>query len=124
VDGLVDYGEGFGMNLNVNKCELLVFAGRQDTLATLTEGAKQLRFGGEPVPVKERAKYLRYGPSFSFDSCRMELCNVGRRAVFALMRKLDRIRIWAPDLMLRCFDLQVRSLLSYGAAGMGPRRSS
>ncbi|GLC60471.1 hypothetical protein PLESTB_001617100 [Pleodorina starrii] len=122
LDRLVEYCEGFGMSLNVNKCELLVFAGRQDTLATLMEGASQLRFAGQPVPVKERAKYLglRYGPSFSFDSCRMELCDVGRRAVFALMQKLDRNRIWVPDLMLRCFDVQIRSLLSYGAEVWGP----
>jgi hypothetical protein len=50
----------------------------------------------------------------------MELCDIGRKAAFSLMRKLELNRIWAPDLMLRCFDVQVRSLLSYGAEVWGP----
>jgi hypothetical protein len=47
-----------------------------------------LNVAGKAIPIKERAKYLglRYGPWFSFDSCRMrmELSDVGRKAVLAL----------------------------------------
>ena len=122
LDRLAEFCEAFGMSLNIGKCELLLFAGTQSSYDVLHRDAMGLRFAGHVLPVKERAKYLgfRYGPGFSFDSCRVELCDVGRRAVFALMRKLELNRLWAPDLMLRCFESQIRPILSYGAEIWGP----
>ncbi len=34
--------------------------------------------------------------------------------MFGLMGKLRKQRLWAPDIWLRCFDGQVRPILSYG----------
>ena len=122
LDRLAEYCEAFGMSLNVSKCEVMVFAGTQASHEALMRDASGLVFAGQPLPVKDRAKYLglRYGPGFAFDSCRMELCDVGRKAAFALLRKLEENRLQVPDIMLRCFETQVRPILSYGAEVWGP----
>ena len=67
LDRLAEFCDAFGMNLNVGKCELMVFAGRQTSYDALLSHAAGLRYAGQTVPVKERAKHLglRYGCEFT-----------------------------------------------------------
>jgi hypothetical protein len=114
LDRLAEFCNALGMGLNVKKCEILLFAGTQFAYDNLSRDVIGLSCAGKAMPIKERAKYLglRYDPGFSFDSCRMELSDVGRKAVFALAHKLERNRIWVPGLMLRCFATQIRPILN------------
>jgi hypothetical protein len=116
---LAEYCEAFGMSLNVSKCEVTVFAGTQASHEALMRDASGLVFAGQPLPVKDRAKYLglRYGPGFAFDSCRMDLCDVGRKPAFSLLRKLEVNRLQVPDIMFR--DANPTDV-PYGAEVWGP----
>jgi hypothetical protein len=70
----------------------------------------------------ERVRYLGlfWGSEKPFASCTFELFEAGRRAFYALCHRLDVCKIWAPAARLKCFDVQVRSVLSYGAELWGP----
>ncbi len=76
---------------------------------------------GQPVPLVSSARYLGivYGPGMPFVACRKQLTASGRNALFGLMGKLRKQRLWAPDIWLRFFDGQVRPILSYGCSIWG-----
>jgi hypothetical protein len=44
----------------------------------------------------------------------------GKKVMLALLSKLRRQALMFPRLALRCFEVQVRSVLSYGAQLWGP----
>jgi hypothetical protein len=121
-----EFCAAFGMKVNVAKCECMVFAAedkaREGGVVTeLLERTASL--GGQRVPqAVPSARYLglSYGPGQPFDACRKTLVDSGRGAMYSLSGKLRTMRMWAPDIRMRCFDTQVRSILSYGAEIWGP----
>ncbi|GIL72525.1 hypothetical protein Vretifemale_2884, partial [Volvox reticuliferus] len=70
----------------------------------------------------ERARYLGpvYGPGRAFVSCRETLCESARRVMCALNTRWTGLRVFAPDIHMRCFGVQVRSILTYGCEVWGP----
>ena len=121
LDRLAEFCEAFGMRVNLAKCELLIFASPSAREAACLE-AEALRLQGNPIPVKPRVRYLGlyYGPGTSFCACRDEIDAAGRKASFALTRALKDSHMLVPDIMLSCFNAQVRSVLSYGAEVWAP----
>ena len=121
LDRLAEFCEAFGMRVNLSKCELLVFA-PPSARDTVCQEAEALRFQGNTIPMKSRVRYLglNYGPGASFCACREEIAVSGRKATFALARALKDSRMLVPDIMLSCYNAQVRSILSYGAEVWGP----
>lgn len=122
---LYEFCEAFGMRVNIAKCEIMVFAANAVHRQTHAVYATALRYpypGDVSIPVKGRARYLGlyYGPSTTFDSCYQELIAAGKRAAYGLIAALDRQGCSAPDVMHTCFDVQVRSVLSYGVEVWGP----
>ena len=69
-----------------------------------------------------RARHLGlyYGPGPRFVSCTVELVEAGRRALFALLPRLDACSVWSPGVRLQCFETRVRAVLSYGSELWGP----
>jgi hypothetical protein len=114
--------DAFGMRVNIEKCEMMVFAPTDAAAAPIAEACKGLRLAGAPIPQVSKARYLGlvYGPGRPFVQCREQLLASGRGAMCALAAKLDRAKIWAPDIRLRCFEVQVRSVLAYGVEVWGP----
>jgi len=49
-----------------------------------------------------------------------QLYDTARAAMFALSAKLDKLKLFAPDVRMRCFDTQVRAILLYGCQAWGP----
>ena len=111
-----------GMKANVTKCERLVFAANEVTASTVCSGCQGLKLAGQPIPAVDKARYLGlvYGPGRAFVSCRETLCESARRAMCGLNTRLNRLRIFAPDIRMRCFDVQIRSILAYGCEVWGP----
>jgi hypothetical protein len=130
--------DAFGMRVNVGKCEVLVFhcdpavarshmRGPQFHCFRLGDGTswhvhKPPLHHCVKMKFVERARYLGlyYGPGAPFVSCCKELAEAGRRALYALLARLDACRIWAPATRIRCFETQVRAVVSYGAEIWGP----
>jgi hypothetical protein len=128
---LREWSEAFGLTVNARKCELLFFhpdgqVRRQVyalsdhnlvTMRALEEGHPVLR----PVIWKPRARYLglHFGPVSAFVSCTDELYSAGQRAMFALLNKLRRQGLLLPGVGMKCFNVQVRSVLSYGSQVWG-----
>jgi Reverse transcriptase (RNA-dependent DNA polymerase) len=112
----------FGMRVNIAKCELLVYAPSEEEAAPMREACKGLTLRGESIPMPESAKYLGlvFGPELPFVSCRTQLVDSGRAAMHALSANMDRLKLFSPDLRVRCFNTQVRSILSYGCEAWGP----
>jgi hypothetical protein len=110
------------MRVNIAKCEIMVFAHTAPDRQLNAVRATALRYGGVSIPVKGRARYLGlyYGPATAFDSCYQELIAAGKRASLGLIAALDKKGCRAPDIMHTCFDVQVRSVLSYGVEVWGP----
>jgi len=121
--GLVDlFCEAFGMRPNVAKCERLVFASDESQRIDVSTACEQLRLSGQVVPAKDSARYLGlvYGPSRAFSACRQQLYDTARAAMFSLCSKLDKLKLFAPDVRMRCFATQVRAILLYGCQAWGP----
>ena len=80
--------------------------------------------GSQVIEWRERVRYLglHWGPNTPFVSCTAELLGAGRRAMFALCNRLDECKIWSPAIRAQVFDVQVSSVLSYGAELWGPDR--
>ncbi|GIL92958.1 hypothetical protein Vretifemale_20407 [Volvox reticuliferus] len=76
------------------------------------------------LEVVDRARYLGiyYGPNTTFVSCTKELFKVGQRVMYVLIHKLSRQGLLLPRIGLKCFDAQIRSILSYGVQVWGPER--
>ena len=114
----------FGMRVNITKCEMLVFAATPHAQALASAAATALSYGPSNIriPIKGRARYLglHYGPATTFDSCYQELVAAGRRAAYALTGMLSKKQCLAPGIMHSCFEVQVRSVLSYGVEIWGP----
>jgi hypothetical protein len=121
LDRLAEFCVAFGMRVNLSKCELLVFAPPDARIAACQE-AEALGFQGNTIPMKSRVRYLGlfYGPGASFCACREEIAAAGHKATFALARALKDSHMLVPDIMLSCYNAQVRSILSYGAEVWGP----
>ena len=129
---LREYCEAFGMKVNVTKSEVLGMHAsatfrryvRQEPsplpvyMREYQQGLPVLRF----FPWKRRARYLGlyYSPSTKFESCCKELRASGERAMHALRRKLRKKGLLVPAVAMRCFDAQVRAVLSYGAQIWAP----
>jgi exonuclease III len=128
---LREFCEAFGMKVNVRKSEVLGFHPSQQwrdyvrvegnvpvSMRVIDQGLIRLTH----VPWVARARYLglHFGPDTSFESCREELLASGQRAMHALTRKLRRQGLFLPSIGMRCFDSQVRSILSYGAQIWAP----
>jgi hypothetical protein len=119
---LEDFCAAFGMKVNVSKSEMMVFAATDAAAATVIEGCQGLKLSGAVIPMVAQARYLGlvYGPGKPFVGCREQLLASGRGAMCSLSAKLDRCKLWAPDLRVKSFNTQVRSVLSYGAEVWGP----
>ncbi|GFR49039.1 hypothetical protein Agub_g11063, partial [Astrephomene gubernaculifera] len=126
---LREWCEAFGMRVNVRKCELMVFHPRaniREAFAALCPVVWTSIEGNARVPMVipwvQRARYLglHFGPGTPFVSCTEELLTSGRRAMFSLQRKLKRLGLLVPAVAVKCFDVQVRSILSYGVQVWGP----
>jgi exonuclease III len=121
-----DFCRAFGMKVNVSKCECMIFAHRQSVADKIASDCQHpingLKLSGQLIPLVPTARYLGlvYGPERPFDSCRIPLNDSGRAAMYGLMGKLRRLKLWAPDVRMHCFDTQVRSVLSYGCEVWGP----
>jgi hypothetical protein len=126
---LDEFCEAFGMKVNARKSEVYVLYGKEDRRVRIQE-TSQFSLGWprtapaaqRVVPWRERVRYLGLylSPKAPFASCINELEAAGRRAVFALLARLDAAHIWAPAVRVTCFEVQVRSVLSYGAELWGP----
>ena len=112
----------FGMRANVKKCERLVFAHSDITAARVSAQCERLRLKGECIPAVDKARYLGlvYGPGLPFAACRHALLDSARGAMFSLAAKLDKRKVRAPDIRMRTFNAQVRSILTYGCEVWGP----
>ncbi|GLC61571.1 hypothetical protein PLESTB_001771100 [Pleodorina starrii] len=122
---LREWSEAFGLTVNAKKCELLFFYPNDQvrshfyaitdlvTMRVTEEGLPVDR----PIVWKTRARYLglHFGPNSAFASCTDELYAAGRRAMFALLSKLRRQGLLLPSIGMKCFNAQVRSVLSYGS---------
>jgi hypothetical protein len=123
---LTKFCDAFGMRVNASKSELVVVHAcpqRRDLLRREVVSYKaSAREAAVAIEHKTRVRYLglHYGPDAPFASCTAERLEAGRGAMWALAARLDQCRIWAPELRMRCFDVQVRSVLSYGAQLWGP----
>ena len=126
---LREWSEAFGLTVNAKKCELLYFH-PSDQVRGQYYGVSNLvttRVLEDSVPVdrpvtwKARARYLglHFGPNSPFVSCTDELYAAGQRALFALRNKLSRQGLLLPSIGMRCFNAQVRSVLSYGSQVWG-----
>ena len=129
---LREFCEAFGMRVNVTKSEVLGVHSsatwrrfvRQEPspypvyMREYQQGLPVLRF----FPWKRRARYLGlyYGTSTKFESCCKELRASGERAMFALRKKLRKKGLMVPAVAMRCFNAQVRAILSYGAQVWAP----
>jgi hypothetical protein len=112
--------DAFGMKVNVSKSEVLAF----HALKPVRERMEQqpFTFGTVPLRVVQRARYLglHYGPGAPFAGCTAELLAAGQRAQHALRAKLEAHSLLMPAIQTECFNVQVRSVLSYGAEVWGP----
>ncbi|GLC39508.1 hypothetical protein PLESTM_000905900 [Pleodorina starrii] len=122
---LREWSEVFGLTVNARKCELLLFHPSDQvrshfyainglvTMRVLEDGLPVDR----PITWKPRARYLglHFGPNSSFASCTDELYGAGQRAMFSLLSKLRRQGLLLPFVGMKCFNAQVRSVLSYGS---------
>ncbi len=110
--------------MNVTECEGMVFASHGQRVRAFTEHLESspFRLCGSPVPMVSTARYLGlvYGPGAPFESCRAQLNDSGRAAMFGLMNKQSKLRIWAPAVRMRLFDGQVRPIVWYGCEVWGP----
>ncbi|GLC35023.1 hypothetical protein PLESTM_000270700 [Pleodorina starrii] len=122
---LREWSEAFGLTVNAKKCELLFFHPNAQvrshfyaisdlaTMRVTEDGLPVVR----PITWKTRARYLglHFGPNSAFSSCTDELHAAGRRAMFSLLSKLRRQGLLLPSVGMKCFNAQVRSVLSYGS---------
>jgi hypothetical protein len=118
------------MRVNAKKCEVLAFSSRgkaeergifaRESGKFVAKAADAIGIG-EPFEWKKRARYLglHYGPDAPFVE-QPELAVAGRKVMSALLSKLRRQALLIPRIALRCFEVQVRSVLSYGAQLWGP----
>ena len=122
LERLKEFCVAFGMRVNISKCETLVYACNGQIRTQLRSAATALRYGGHPIPLVDRARYLGlyYGPDTPFESCRRELGDTGRKALYKLLKILEEQHVTAPDIMVQCFEVQIRSILSFGAEVWGP----
>jgi hypothetical protein len=76
---------------------------------------------GKEFDWRKRARYLEahYGPDEPFAE-QPELVVAGKKVMLALLSKLRRQALLFTRVALRCFEVQVRSVLSYGAQLLGP----
>ncbi len=76
---------------------------------------------GKEFGWRKRARYLglHYRPDVAFAE-QPELVMAGKKVMLALLSKLRRQALLFPRAALRCFEVQVRSVLSYGAQLWGP----
>ncbi len=124
---LKEWCEAFGMRVNAKKCEALAFSNvskaeeraffAREADKFVAKAADAIGIGaGEAFEWRKRARYLglHYGPDEPFAE-QPELLAAGRKALFALLSKLRKQALLVPSLALRCFEVQVRSVLSYGA---------
>lgn len=118
---LTAFCDAFGMRVNASKSEVMVFHRDADVCEEM-QRRHQFSLGGRVIPYKPRVRYLgvHFGPRSPFASCTAELHDAGRRALFALNARLDGARLYSPRVRVACFDVQVRSVLSYAAEIWGP----
>ena len=127
---LQEWCSAFGMRVNAKKCEVLVFSnqGKAEERAIFAResGKSAARTAdaigiGEPFEWRKRVRYLglHYGPDEPFGE-QPELLVAGKKVMLALLSKLRRQALLVPRVALRCFEVQVRSVLSYGAQLWGP----
>lgn len=97
-----------GLTVNVQKTKILVFESKRSQIP-------DLRFNGELVERVDEFKYLGImmhgtrglGPAVGF------LCKAAKRAMFALQRRCQQLRISDPILKCKLFDTLVKPILSY-----------
>ena len=74
------------------------------------------------MPWVTRAHYLGlyHDSEIAFESCCEELLAKGQRTVFALVDKLRLKGLLSPNVSLKCFNVSVRSVLSFAVQVWGP----
>ena len=127
---LQEWCSPFGMRVNARKCEVLVFSnqGKAEERAIFARESGKFAAraadavgAGEPFEWRKRVRYLglHYGPDEPFVE-QPELVVAGRKVMMALLGKLRRQALLVPRVALKCFEVQVCSVLSYGAQLWGP----
>ncbi|GLC51883.1 hypothetical protein PLESTB_000558900 [Pleodorina starrii] len=129
LQALSEWCTAFGLTVHTRKCEVVYFHPSQNLrdLAYRLVKVGMRRIVGNTIRFEEmewarRARYLglHYGPEAPFEACTDELFGAGQRAVFALVNKLRRRGLFVPRVALKCFDVQICAILSYGVQVWGP----
>ncbi|GLC46236.1 hypothetical protein PLESTB_001538400 [Pleodorina starrii] len=119
----------FGMRVNVKKTEILGVHANPRIREVMGLGPPFVmsswengQWASKPIDWVGRARYLgiHYGPDLPFVSCTDELFSAGQRAIFSLINKLRRQGLLLPGVGLKCFNAQIRPILSYGAQVWAP----
>jgi hypothetical protein len=112
----------FGMSVNVQKTEVIVFGPAPAVAqATATAAVSPFTYDGAPIRLVSSARYL--GMIFDSDgtvrTAERSLRAAATRARFALQRSITRLGPLPPTTQLRLFDTLVRPVLMYGAQVWG-----
>ncbi|MFY7872612.1 MAG: RNA-directed DNA polymerase [Limnohabitans sp.] len=124
IGALEEFCGAFGMVVNIKKCEVLCAHPKAATRRAVANAAalrvrvwEQGAWVSSAVPVKESAPYLglTWVPGKPYSHCASELLLKGQRATHALKRSLNTAGLLTPSIALETWNVQVRSVLSYGA---------
>lgn len=128
IGALEEFCGAFGMVVNIKKCEALCAHPKASTRRAVADAAalrvrvrEQEAWVSSAVPVKESAPYLglTWAPSKPYDRCAGELLRKGQRAMHGLKRSLNVAGLLTPSIALETWNVQVRSVLSYGVQVWG-----
>lgn len=117
------------MSVNIRKCEVLVIhphsSIREFVRKSCSVGMRNPAIHGAQIqmmPWVTRARYLGifHDSEKTFESCVAELLAKGQRAMFALVDKLRLKGLLSPNVSLNCFNVGVRSILSFAVQVWGP----
>jgi len=116
---LEDYAKRWGLTINVSKTKAMMFSHRK------VRGAEEieLQCAGGQVEVVDTFKYLgvNFHCSSSFGDYAASARGVsGRKAWHNTIRRMNTLKLSAPKVQNRLFDVMVETVLSYGAEVWAP----